>query len=73
MEGLRQNAAALLERVPLVTYRIWLLYMAGSAAAFHRGDIGVYQTLLSRPDRGKSGFPLTRADWYAVNPSYGTS
>jgi cyclopropane-fatty-acyl-phospholipid synthase len=39
--------------------------MAGSAAAFHRGDIAVYQALLSRPERGVSGLPLTREDWYA--------
>jgi hypothetical protein len=32
---------------------------------FHRGDIAVYQTLLSRPERSASGLPLTREDWYA--------
>ena len=36
----------------------------GSAAAFHRGDIAVYQMLLSRPDHGISGLPLTREDLY---------
>jgi cyclopropane-fatty-acyl-phospholipid synthase len=72
VEELRQNAAALLELVPRTTYRIWLLYTAGSAAAFRRGDIGVYQALLSRPDRGKSGLPLTRSDWYAAHPASGT-
>jgi cyclopropane-fatty-acyl-phospholipid synthase len=65
VDGLRANAATLLKSVPEFTYRIWLLYMAGSAAAFKRGDIGVYQTLLSRPDQGKSGLPLNRDDWYA--------
>ena len=40
--------------VPEKTYRIWLLYMAGSAAAFRRGDIAIYQTLLSRPDHGRT-------------------
>jgi cyclopropane-fatty-acyl-phospholipid synthase len=39
--------------------------MAGSAAAFRRGDIAVYQMLLSRPERGESRLPLTRDDWYA--------
>ncbi len=63
--GLRENADALLRLVPKTTYRIWLLYMAGSAAAFRRGDIAVYQALLSRPDRGASRLPLTREDWYA--------
>lgn len=62
--GLRQNADTLLRHIPLTTYRIWLLYMAGSAAAFRRGAIGVYQVLLSRPDHGRSRLPLTRQDWY---------
>jgi cyclopropane-fatty-acyl-phospholipid synthase len=42
--------------------------MAGSAAAFSRGDIAVYQVLLSRPDRGKSRLPLVREDWYSASP-----
>jgi cyclopropane-fatty-acyl-phospholipid synthase len=64
VEGLKRNADALLKLVPETTYRIWLLYMAGSAAAFRRGDIAVYQTLLCNPDHGKSGLPLRRNDWY---------
>lgn len=64
VDGLRRNADRLLSMVSESTYRIWLLYMAGSAAAFRRGDIAVYQMLLSRPDRGKSNLPLTREDWY---------
>lgn len=47
-----------------VTYRIWRLYMAGAAHRFRTGRINVYQVLLSKPDRGCSGLPLTRADWY---------
>jgi cyclopropane-fatty-acyl-phospholipid synthase len=64
VEGLQRNASQLLRQVSDVTYRTWLLYMAGSAAAFHRGDIAVYQMLLSRPDHGASGLPLTREDLY---------
>jgi cyclopropane-fatty-acyl-phospholipid synthase len=37
--------------------------MAGCAAAFRRGDIAVYQMLLSRPDEGESRISLTREDW----------
>jgi cyclopropane-fatty-acyl-phospholipid synthase len=33
------------------TYRIWRLYMAGSAVAFDRAAISVYQLLLSDPGR----------------------
>jgi cyclopropane-fatty-acyl-phospholipid synthase len=68
VEGLQRNRESLLRIVSEGTYRIWLLYMAGSAAAFHRGDIAVYQVLLSRSDRGYSGLPLVREDWYAGKP-----
>jgi len=64
VERLRRHQTTLLRQVPETTFRIWLLYMAGCAAAFRRADIGVYQVLLSRPDRGSSRLPLTRADWY---------
>ena len=64
VDGLQRNAEELLKLVTETTYRIWLLYTAGSAAAFKRGDIAVYQALLSSPDRGKSGLPLRRDDWY---------
>ena len=47
------------------TYRVWRLFMSGSAHGFTRGRLNVYQALLVKPDaRGRSGLPLTRADWY---------
>jgi cyclopropane-fatty-acyl-phospholipid synthase len=47
------------------TYRVWRLYMSGSAHGFASRRLNVYQALLSFPDsRGASGLPLTRADWY---------
>jgi len=67
VEGLRQNEEELRSYVPETTYRIWLLYMAGSAAAFRRGDIAVYQILFSRPEQGKCRLPLIREDWYATS------
>jgi cyclopropane-fatty-acyl-phospholipid synthase len=51
------------------TYRIWRLYMAGSAHGFCTGRLNVYQTLFAKPVRGQSGLPLTRADWYPVQAS----
>lgn len=69
VEGLRRNSGLLLRQVSELTYRIWLLYMAGSAAAFRRGDIAVFQVLISRPDRGHSRLPLSREDWYSAAPS----
>jgi cyclopropane-fatty-acyl-phospholipid synthase len=47
------------------TFRVWRLYMSGSAHGFRTGRINVYQALLVRPDRGESRLPLTRADWYS--------
>jgi len=48
------------------TYRIWRLYMAGSARGFSRGHLAVYQALLSKPDgAGQAHLPMTRRDWYA--------
>ena len=64
VEGLKRSAGTLLERVSETTYRTWLLYIAGSAAAFRCGDIAVYQMVLSKPDRGESRMPLTREGWY---------
>jgi cyclopropane-fatty-acyl-phospholipid synthase len=46
------------------TYRIYRIYLAGSAHAFLRGRLNLYQALLAKPIRGESGFPLTREDWY---------
>jgi len=45
-------------------YRIWRLYVAGSEHYFKTGRLDVYQTLLVKNDKGNSGVPLTRADWY---------
>ncbi len=68
VNGLQENACEVRKYVDEETYRIWLLYMAGSAAAFSRGDIAIYQVLLSRPEHGKSQLPLVREDWYATPP-----
>jgi len=48
-----------------MTYRVWRLYMSGSARAFATGRIGVIQTLFSKNDgAGLSRLPLTRKDLY---------
>jgi len=46
------------------TYRIYRIYLAGSAHAFRRARLNLYQTLLAKPVRGESGLRLTREDWY---------
>jgi cyclopropane-fatty-acyl-phospholipid synthase len=50
------------------TYRVWRLFMSGSAHGFSHGRLNVYQSLLVKPDeQGRSGLPLTRAGWYAAS------
>jgi len=45
--------------------RVWKLYMSGSRVGFEMGSIAVHQVLAVRQgERGGSGVPLTRADWY---------
>ncbi len=48
------------------TYRIWRLYMAGTAHGFQSGRMNLYQALFVKPLHGNSGLPLTRDDWYRV-------
>jgi cyclopropane-fatty-acyl-phospholipid synthase len=56
-----------LRHVDESTYRVWRLYLSGSAHGFTTGRLNVYQALMSLPDsRGASGLPLTREDWYPV-------
>ena len=55
-----------LRHVDEVTYRVWRLYMSGSAHGFGSRRLNVYQTLLALPhENGVCGLPLTRADWYS--------
>ncbi len=57
--------AAVRQHVDEPTYRIWRLYMAGSAHGFDRGQLAIYQSLLVKPDtNGHSHLPRTRTDWY---------
>jgi cyclopropane-fatty-acyl-phospholipid synthase len=53
-----------LQVVDQPTYRVWKLFLRGSANGFAAGALNVYQALLLRPDEGRSGLPLTRNDWY---------
>lgn len=64
VENMQKNAQTLLTTVSEKTYRIWLLYMAGSADAFERGNIELYQVLFGRRPC-KPAQPLhTRENWY---------
>jgi cyclopropane-fatty-acyl-phospholipid synthase len=61
LEAHHQQALAVVDEP---TYRVWRLFMSGSAYGFSAGRTNVYQALLIKPEAGKSGLPLTRADWY---------
>lgn len=47
------------------TFRVWRLFMSGSAHRFWNGELNVYQTLLVKSDDGASQLPLMRKDWYS--------
>lgn len=64
VRNLEEAHADVVRETDEVTYRIWRLYMAGSAHNFSNGNLNVYQTLLLRPCGGPSCLPPTREDWY---------
>jgi cyclopropane-fatty-acyl-phospholipid synthase len=53
-------------------YRIWRLYLAGSAHYFRTGRLNLYQTLLAKTSRSTSRLPLTRNDWYRPENNVGS-
>ena len=65
LRRLEMHHAEALSFVDEATYRVWRLYLAGSAHGFRRGHIAVYQTLLAKLDSsGQTKLPLTREDWH---------
>jgi len=62
---LEQHAAEAHRIAGETIYRLYRIYLAGSAHAFHRGRLNLYQILLGKRAQGESGLPLTRQDWYA--------
>lgn len=66
LESRREQASKL---VGELKYRIWRLYLAGSAYYFQSGKLQLYQSLLLKTRAGLSGMPLERADWYRDSPA----
>jgi cyclopropane-fatty-acyl-phospholipid synthase len=65
VRNLEAHHAEALREIDETAYRIWRLYMAGSAHGFRAGYLSIYQTLLAKIDgRGESAAPLTREGWY---------
>lgn len=66
VERLEASRAAAIEKVGEKIYRIWRIYMAGSAHAFERGWMSIYQVLAGKPlSDGRLGVPATREYIYA--------
>jgi cyclopropane-fatty-acyl-phospholipid synthase len=64
-DRLEANAAVARASVGEKLYRIWRVYLAGSAHAFERGWMSVYQVLAGRSEPGGSlAVPLTRDYMY---------
>ena len=64
VKRLETNKEKAIEVTDEVTYRIWKLFMTGSAEGFQTGRLNLYQTLMVKPDQGKHILPLTRRDLY---------
>ncbi len=65
-ERLEANAEAARAEVPEEKYRVWRIYLAGSAHAFDRGWLSLWQLLAGRPlPDGRLPHPLTRDYMYA--------
>lgn len=66
VERLESHQDAAIAAVGEKAYRIWRIYMAGSAHAFERGWMSVYQILAGKPlADGRLATPATREHIYA--------
>jgi len=64
-EGLEASADAARAEVGEEKYRVWRIYLAGSAHAFERGWLSLWQLLAGKPlPDGRLPHPLTRAYMY---------
>lgn len=65
VDRLEANRAAAVAKVGERAYRIWRIYMAGSAHAFERGWMSLYQILAGKAGNdGRLAVPLTRDYMY---------
>jgi len=65
VKRLEERSEEVIRLVGERTYRIWRLYMTGSAMQFEQGATGIYQILAERKENGMPNLPLTRRDLYA--------
>jgi cyclopropane-fatty-acyl-phospholipid synthase len=62
---LEANHDEALKIVDEVCYRVFRIYLAGATLGFKNCVYNLNHSLLIKPDNGRSGLPLTRADLYA--------
>ena len=63
--NLERNCGTAIAAAGEQSYRIWRLYLAGSAQGFRVGRLGIFQSLLARPHAdGRVDLPSTRHDLY---------
>ena len=66
VDRLESNAETARAEVGEEKFRVWRIYMAGSAHAFDRGWLSLWQLLAGKPhDDGRLPHPLTRDYIYA--------
>lgn len=64
-QRLNEHRDEALEFIDEPTFRVWQLYMAGTAQSFRASRLSIYQSVLSKnTDRGESLQPWTRAHLY---------
>ncbi|BBB33246.1 cfa cyclopropane-fatty-acyl-phospholipid synthase [Thermotomaculum hydrothermale] len=64
VKNLEENAEKCIREAGKERYRVWRLYLAASSYQFAIGKIGLYQTLLVKPEKGRANLPWTRKAWY---------
>lgn len=63
LDALEARHAEATRAVPESTYRAFRLYLAGAKFGYESGVYNDHQVLFVKPDRGRTGLPLTRDEW----------
>jgi len=62
-DNLEKSKEKAIELVGTQKTKLWWLYLAGSALAFHKNKLGVFQTLLRRVEDEIWDLPMNRKGW----------
>jgi len=68
LANLERNSSLAIAATNERTYRVWRLYLAGSAQGFRSGRLGVFQSLLAKPHSDGSVEARSRRALYAPAP-----